>query len=81
MGAVPRQKLVPELFSLRHLLREHLGREQPFYEVVVPAVAVAPREADLACDGVSLEHGAYGVLRHAEPVLRRTVFPLEVERR
>ena len=79
MGAVPGQELVPELFSLRHLVREQLGREQPFEEVVVPAVAVAPREADHARDGVRLEHGAHGVLRHPEPVLRRTGLALEVE--
>ena len=36
VGAVPGQELVPELFSLRHLVREHLGRKQPFEEVVVP---------------------------------------------
>src|SRR6185437_11718333 len=79
VGAVPGQELVPELFSLRHLVREHLGREQPFEKVVVPAVAVAPLEADRARDGVGLEHGAHGVLGHAEPILRRTVLPLEVE--
>ena len=37
VGAVPGQELVPELFSHRHLVREQLGREQPFEEVVVPA--------------------------------------------
>ena len=36
VGAVSGQELVPELLSLRHLVREHLGREQPFEEVVVP---------------------------------------------
>jgi len=81
VGAVPGQELVPELFSLRHLVREQLGREQPFEEVVVPAVAVAPREADHARDGVGLEHGAHDVLRHPEPVLRRSVLGLEIERR
>ena len=80
VGAVPGQELVPELFSLRHLVREHLGREQPFEEVVVPEVAVAPREADHARDGVRLEHGAHGVLRHPEPVLRRAGLALEVAR-
>ena len=58
-----------------------LRGEQPFEEVVVPAVAVAPREADHARDGVRLEHGAHGVLRHPEPVLRRARLALEVERR
>ncbi len=72
MGAVSGQELVPELFSLR---------QQPFEEVVVPAVAVAPREADQARDGVCLEHGAHDVLRHPEPVLRRSVLGLEIERR
>ena len=37
VGAVPRQHLVLQLLSLRHLVREHVGREQPFEEVVVPA--------------------------------------------
>ena len=60
------------LFSHRHLLREHLGGEQPFHEVVVPDVAVAPCEADHARDRVRLEHRAHDVLRHPEPVLRRT---------
>ncbi len=78
MGAVPGQELVPELFSLRHLPREHLGREQAFEEVVVPAVAVAPCKADRARDGVRLEHRADGVLRHPEPVLRRTGLALEI---
>ena len=77
--AVPGQQLVPKLFSLRHLVREHIGRQQPFEEVVVAAVAVAPCESDLARDRVCLEHGAHGVLRHPEPVLRRTTLSLEVE--
>ena len=81
MGAVPGQELVPELFSHRHLVREQFGREQPFEEVVVPAVALAPGEADHARDGVRLEHGAHDVLRHPEPVLRRSVLGLEIERR
>ena len=79
MGAVPGQELVPKLLSLRHLLGEQLGREQPFEQVVVPDVAVAPRQADHAGDRVCLEHGTHGVLRHAEPVLRRTGLTLEVE--
>ena len=44
-------------------------------------VAVAPREADHAHDGVRLEHRAHDVLRHPEPVLRRSVLGLEIERR
>jgi hypothetical protein len=72
---------VPEPFSHRHLVREHLGREQSFEEVVVPEVAVAPCEADHARDGVRLEHGAHDVLRHSEPVLRRSVLGLEIARR
>ena len=78
VGAVAGQELVAELLSLRDLVREHLRREQPFEEVVVPEVAVAPSEADHARDGAGLEHGAHGVLRHPEPVLRRAGFPLEV---
>ena len=81
VGAVPGQELVPELFSHRHLVREQLRREQPFEEVVVPEVAVAPGEADHARDGVRLEHGAHDVLRHPEPVLRRSVLGLEIARR
>jgi hypothetical protein len=81
VGAVPGQELVPELFSLRHPVCEQLGREQPFEEVVVPEVAVASRETDHARDGVRLEHGAHDVLRHPEPVLRRSVLGLEVARR
>ena len=79
MSAIPGQELVSDLFTLRHLACEQLGREQPFEEVVVPEVAVAPREADHARDGVCLEHGAHGVLRHPEPVLRRTGLSLEVD--
>jgi hypothetical protein len=56
MGAVPGQERVPELFSHRHRVREHLGREQPFEEVVVPKVAVAPRESEHA-RGRDPEHG------------------------
>lgn len=40
----------------------------------------APGEADHARDGVRLEHGAHGVLRHPKPVLRRAALPLEVGR-
>jgi hypothetical protein len=79
VGTVAGQQLVPELLPLRRLVREHLCGEQPFEEVVVPAIALAPREADHARDGVCLEHGAHGVLRHPEPVLRRTSLSLEVE--
>ena len=71
MGAVARQELVAELLPQRDVAREHVGRQQPFDEVVVAAVAVAPREAEHARDGVRLEHGAHGVRRHAEPVGRR----------
>jgi hypothetical protein len=77
--AIPGQQLVPQLFSLRHVLREHVCREQPFEEVVVPKVPVAPCEADHARDGVRLEHGAHRVLRHTEPVFRRACLALEVE--
>jgi hypothetical protein len=70
--AISGQQLVPDLLLLRHLAREHLCGKQPFEEVVVADVAVAAYEADHARDGVSLEHGAHGVLRHPEPVLRRT---------
>ena len=81
MRAVPRQELVPELLSQRDLAREHVGRQQPFEQVVVAAVAVAPREAEHARDGVRLEHRAHGVRRHPEPVGRRPALALEVERR
>ncbi len=47
-----------ELFSLGHLPGDHLGRKQPFEEVVVAEVAVAPCEADRARDRVRLEHRA-----------------------
>ena len=60
---------------------EHVGRQQPFEEVVVPAVAVTPREAEHARHGVRLEHGAHGVRRHPEPVGRRPALTLEIERR
>ena len=80
VGAVPGQELVPQLVPRRHLAGEQLGREQPFEEVVVADVAVAPGEADRARDGVRLEHGANGVLRHPEPVLRRAALPLEFGR-
>ena len=78
VGAVPGQHLVQELFSLRHLVRDHLRRQQPFEQVVVPETAVASCETDHSGDGVCLEHGAHGVLRHPEPVLRRTSLFLEV---
>jgi hypothetical protein len=81
VGTVPGQQLVPELFSHWHLVREQPGREQPFEEIVVPAIALAPGEADHARDGVRLEHGAHDVFRHPEPVLRRSVLGLEIERR
>ena len=81
MRAVARQELVPELLSQRDLAREDVGREQPLEEVVVAAVALAPREAEHAGDGVRLEHGAHGVRRHSEPVGRRPALALEVERR
>ena len=81
VGAVPRQERVPKPFSLRHLVRKHLGREQPFEEVVVPEVAVAACEADHVRDGVRLEHGTHDVLRHSEPVFRRSLLGREVARR
>ena len=80
MRAVPGQHLVPELLSQRHLAREDVGRQQPFEQVVVPAVAVAPREAEHARDVVRLEHGVHGVHRHPEPVGRRPALALEVQR-
>ena len=79
--AVPGQELVPELLVQRHIAGEHVGRQQSFEEVVVPAVAVTPREAEHARDGVRLEHGAHGVRRHPEPVGRRPALTLEIERR
>ena len=63
-----------------HLLREELGRQQPLEHVVVANVALAPREADHAGDGVRLEHRAHRVLRQPEPVLRLAALALEVGR-
>ena len=80
MSAVPGQELVQELFSLGYLVGDHLGRKQPFDQVVVPEVAVAPRQADDARDRVRLEHCADSVLRHPEPILRRTGLALEIAR-
>src|SRR5262249_37196731 len=51
---------------LRYLMREHLCREQPFEQVVVPDVAVVPGEADDTRHGVCLEHAANGVLPHPD---------------
>ena len=79
VGTIAGQELVQELLSLGHLVREHVCREQPLEQVVIPDVAVAPCEADHARDGARLEHGAHGVLGHPEPVLRRSGFALEVE--
>ena len=81
MGPVPREKLVPELFSQRDAAREEFGWKQPLEQVVVASVAVASREAEHARDGVRLEHGAHGVCRHPEPVGRRPALALEIERR
>ena len=81
MRPVTGQELVPELLFQRHIAGEHVGRQQSFEEVVVPAVAVTPREAELARDGIRLEHGAHGVRRHPEPVGRRPALALEIERR
>ena len=44
--AVPGQELVPELFFPREFAGEHVGREQSFEQVVVPAVPVAASEAE-----------------------------------
>jgi hypothetical protein len=78
--AVARQQLVPELLFERNLAGEHGGGEQPFEQVVVPAVPFSPRETEDAGDGVRLEHGAYGVGRQPEPVGRRPALTLEVAR-
>ena len=53
--AVAGQQLVPELLDQRQIAGEHVGRQKSFEEVVVPAVAVTPREAEHARDGVRLE--------------------------
>jgi len=81
VGAVARQELVAQLLSHGHLVSEKLGGEEPLEEVVVAKVSLAPCEAERAGGGVRLEHGAHGVLGHPEPVLRRSVLGLEVERR
>ena len=81
VSLVPRQELVPELIRSRDLVREDVGRQQTFKEVVVPAVPVASRETEHTGDGARLEHCAYHVGRHPEPVRRRSVLALEVERR
>jgi len=81
VGAVPRQHLVQKPLSLRHLLLEHVGREQAFEQVVIAGVALPPGEPDHSRGGVALEHRADGVLRQPEPVLRRAGRHLEVERR
>jgi hypothetical protein len=55
---------VPALFSYRQLVRQQLGREQPFDEAVVTEVAVVtgvavpPGGSEHARDEVRLEHGA-----------------------
>jgi hypothetical protein len=79
--AEPRQELVAELLLERKLVCKHVGRYEPFEQVVVPAIPVAPCEAEHAHDGVRLEHGAHGVCRHPEPIGRRPGLALEVERR
>src|SRR5439155_10480790 len=79
VSSVAGQELVPELFFQRKLAREDVVRQQPFDEVVVPTVLIASREAEHTRDGVRLEHGAYGVGRHAEPVGRRAALGHEVE--
>ena len=68
-----------EPFSLGHVVREHVGREQAFEEVVVADVAFAAGKADHPGDGVPLEHRADGVLRQPEPVLGCADRHLEVE--
>ena len=81
MRAVARVELVPELLLQRHLAFEHLGGQQPLEQVVVAAVALAPREPEHAGARVGLEHGAHDVRRHAEPVDLVPPLALEVERR
>ena len=65
----------------RDLARKQVGRQQPLEEVVVAAVAVAPRKAEHARDRIRLEDGAHRVRRDPEPVGRLPLRPLEVERR
>src|SRR5262249_32210079 len=80
VSAVAGQQLVPELLPLRHVARKHLVREQALEKVVVANVALTPRKADNAADGQCLERSAHGVLRRAEPILRRAALTLEVGR-
>ena len=80
VGAVAREELVPHLLAQRRLRGEQLLGEQPLDQVVVAAVAVAAGEAEDAGDGIRLEHGPDGVGRRPEPVGRRALLALEVER-
>ena len=80
MRAVARQRLVPQLVVQRNLAGEHLLRQQPFDEVVVATVAVTPREAEHAGDGVRLEHRPHDVRLHAEPVDHVSALAFEVQR-
>ena len=81
VGAVAGKLLVQQLLALGDLPVEQLGGQEPLDEVVVAAVAVAPREPDHAGDRVRLEHRAHGVLGQAEPVLRRAALPARSRRR
>jgi hypothetical protein len=78
--AVPATGLVAELFFERELSSKRFGREQPFEQVVVPAVPVAARETEHSRYGICLEHGADDVGRRPEPVGRASALTLEVER-
>jgi hypothetical protein len=79
MRAVAREELVPHLLAQRHLLGQHVGREQSLEQVVVAAVAVAPRESEHPGDGVRLQQGADDVRRRPEPVGLGAAGPLEIE--
>jgi hypothetical protein len=77
--AESRQEPVPEPVADRDFARQQIGWEQPLDEVVVAAVAFAPRDTEHAGDRVRLQHGADDVRRRPPPLDRRTA--LEVERR
>ncbi len=79
--AVARVELVAQLLAQRHVSPKQLLRQQPLEQVVVPALAVASREAEHARGRVRLEQRAHGVGRHPEPVGRAPALAFEVERR
>ncbi len=74
---MPRQELVAHLVALRRPLREQLGREETFGEVVVAAIAIPAGEAERADDGQRLHHRPDGGGGPPEPLDRRFAFEIE----